>query len=413
MDCSSYFMRDGILPDAPMTLIINNDDVAKVLTMDDDPGGAGGVLPRSSRRGEAMCRPRIDIRIPTSRSGARTTSGARWKAARPRGYFAIRMKSDVVYESEYGGVAHAGEILLAARPVLRADPAHLDRERRAAGLHQRRRAAAHARGRRRRRSACKYMANATPKWSACWAPAAWRARTCEAFTARAQHQQAAGLQPDRENREAFGARDGARTASRWRSATRRRTSTRRAYRRRADRFRRPGDWTAPARAGHAHRQIGGGGIPDAASLARVDVYLRFGNSPAPVGTARIRARRREPRLGGAPGAGATRRRPHKRAPTASAAGQGGLPRGHASAAGEGPHLGATRSPIRSAATCRARSSTPSPAGSTSGARARAWGARFRPNGSCRTSATDDLGRERNARRPAPPPWPGAPPSTSR
>jgi ornithine cyclodeaminase/alanine dehydrogenase-like protein (mu-crystallin family) len=27
--------------------------------------------------------------------------------------------------------------------------------------------------------------------------------------------------------------------------------------------------------------IGGGGLPDAASLARVDVYLRFGNAPAP------------------------------------------------------------------------------------------------------------------------------------
>jgi ornithine cyclodeaminase/alanine dehydrogenase-like protein (mu-crystallin family) len=29
--------------------------------------------------------------------------------------------------------------------------------------------------------------------------------------------------------------------------------------------------------------IGGGGLPDAASLARVDVYLRFGNAPAPQG----------------------------------------------------------------------------------------------------------------------------------
>ena len=29
--------------------------------------------------------------------------------------------------------------------------------------------------------------------------------------------------------------------------------------------------------------IGGGGVPDSASLARVDVYLRFGNAPAPLG----------------------------------------------------------------------------------------------------------------------------------
>jgi ornithine cyclodeaminase/alanine dehydrogenase-like protein (mu-crystallin family) len=34
--------------------------------------------------------------------------------------------------------------------------------------------------------------------------------------------------------------------------------------------------------------IGGGGLPDAASLARVDVYLRFGDAPAPTGRPDLR-----------------------------------------------------------------------------------------------------------------------------
>ena len=48
-----------------MTLILNNDDMAKVLTMEitmDALREAYGEL----ARGEAVCRPRIDIHIPTT-----------------------------------------------------------------------------------------------------------------------------------------------------------------------------------------------------------------------------------------------------------------------------------------------------------------------------------------------------------
>ena len=64
-----------------MTLIINNNEVAKVLTME----ATIEVLEESYKNlatGEAVCRPRIDIRIPTPAILPRIISGARWRAAR-------------------------------------------------------------------------------------------------------------------------------------------------------------------------------------------------------------------------------------------------------------------------------------------------------------------------------------------
>jgi ornithine cyclodeaminase/alanine dehydrogenase-like protein (mu-crystallin family) len=84
-----------------MTLIINNDDVARVLTMDITID----ALDRSYRQvatGEAVCRPRIDIQIPTRERGKTYRWGTMEGGSRD-GYFAIRMKSDVVFERESGG----------------------------------------------------------------------------------------------------------------------------------------------------------------------------------------------------------------------------------------------------------------------------------------------------------------------
>jgi hypothetical protein len=67
---------------AVMTLIINNDDVAKLLTIE----VTMDALEQSYRNlaiGEAICRPRIDIRTPTS-DLRRTTSSAQWKEAPPK-----------------------------------------------------------------------------------------------------------------------------------------------------------------------------------------------------------------------------------------------------------------------------------------------------------------------------------------
>ena len=52
---------------------------------------------------EAVCRPRIDIRIPTKTPG-RFYQWGTMEGGSTSGYFAIRMKSDVIEEREYNGV---------------------------------------------------------------------------------------------------------------------------------------------------------------------------------------------------------------------------------------------------------------------------------------------------------------------
>ncbi len=84
-----------------MTLIINNDDVARLLTIEDTIE----ALEQSYRDiaiGEATCRPRIDIRIPTSDPAKNYQFGS-MEGGSTAGYFAVRMKSDVIYETSYNG----------------------------------------------------------------------------------------------------------------------------------------------------------------------------------------------------------------------------------------------------------------------------------------------------------------------
>ncbi len=84
-----------------MTLIINNDDVAKLLTIE----ATMDALEQSYRQiaiGEAVCRPRIDIRIPTS-DPTKTYQFGSMEGGSTEGYFAVRMKSDVIYETTYDG----------------------------------------------------------------------------------------------------------------------------------------------------------------------------------------------------------------------------------------------------------------------------------------------------------------------
>jgi ornithine cyclodeaminase/alanine dehydrogenase-like protein (mu-crystallin family) len=84
-----------------MTLFLNNDDVTKVLTMADTIAALQqAYLDMASK--EAVCRPRIDIRIPTS-DPAKNYQWGSMEGGSTGGYFAIRMKSDVVYETEYNG----------------------------------------------------------------------------------------------------------------------------------------------------------------------------------------------------------------------------------------------------------------------------------------------------------------------
>jgi ornithine cyclodeaminase/alanine dehydrogenase-like protein (mu-crystallin family) len=85
-----------------MTWFLNNDDIASVLTMQDTVDALERAY-QELARGEAVCRPRIDIQIPTSDPAKTYQWGTMEGGSSGSGYFAIRMKSDVVYEREYGG----------------------------------------------------------------------------------------------------------------------------------------------------------------------------------------------------------------------------------------------------------------------------------------------------------------------
>ena len=81
-------------------LILDNNDVSKLLTVD----AAIEALETSYRglpSGETVCRPRIDIKIPTSDPGKIYQWGT-MEGGSTSGYFAIRMKSDVTFEKRSG-----------------------------------------------------------------------------------------------------------------------------------------------------------------------------------------------------------------------------------------------------------------------------------------------------------------------
>jgi alanine dehydrogenase len=83
-------------------LLLNNDDIRRVLTPQMTRRALAAAY-RDLARAEAVCRPRIDVRIPTSTPGRFYQWGS-MEGGSTAGYFAVRMKSDVVYEQEYGGV---------------------------------------------------------------------------------------------------------------------------------------------------------------------------------------------------------------------------------------------------------------------------------------------------------------------
>src|SRR5215471_11239605 len=83
-------------------LIINNADVAEVLTMETTIAALEESYIALAAK-EAVCRPRIDICIPTS-DPARNYQWGTMEGGSTAGYFAVRMKSDVVYETVYNGV---------------------------------------------------------------------------------------------------------------------------------------------------------------------------------------------------------------------------------------------------------------------------------------------------------------------
>ena len=84
-----------------MTLILNNDDVKQVLTMEVTMAALEKAYVELVER-EAVCRPRIDLQVPTPEPGKMYQWGT-MEGGSTSGYFAIRMKSDIIYEQEYNG----------------------------------------------------------------------------------------------------------------------------------------------------------------------------------------------------------------------------------------------------------------------------------------------------------------------
>jgi len=100
-----------------MTLIINNHDVAKVLTMETTLAALEESYRQLAAR-TAVCRPRIDIRIPTS-NPAKTYQWGTMEGGSTSGYFAIRMKSDIIYETQYDGATTQEKYIACGRALLR------------------------------------------------------------------------------------------------------------------------------------------------------------------------------------------------------------------------------------------------------------------------------------------------------
>ena len=265
-----------------MTLMLSNDDVARLLSMDE----AIGALEESYLglvSGDAVCRPRIDVRIPTSQPGM-TYQWGTMEGGSTRGYFAIRIKSDVVFERQAAGGAtteekycskpglFCGLILLTS--IENGEPLAFIND----GLLQHMRVGADG------AIGAKYLARQDAEVVGMLGSGGMARAHMEAFVRVRRIRRLQVFSPTRAHREAFGRemreRHGIEVAvcdapeQVYRGAHIVAALT---------------DSTVPVLEGRhlekgAHLvNIGGGGWPDAASLERVDLYLRFGNGPDPVG----------------------------------------------------------------------------------------------------------------------------------
>ena len=264
-----------------MTLIINNDEVARLLTIE----ATMDALEKSYRNlaaGEATCRPRIDIRIPTS-DPAKSYQFGSMEGGSTDGYFAVRMKSDVIYETAYNGAItqekycmrpglFCGLILLTS--IETGEPLAFIND----GVLQHMRVAADG------GIGVKYLAKKDADVVGMLGSGGMARSHVRAFIAVRDIKKLQVYSPTKENREAFG----------------REMATK--YHIEVEPCRRPQDIykgahivaaltdsAVPVLDGAllepgAHIvNVGGSGRLDAESLKRIDVYLRFGDAPAPVG----------------------------------------------------------------------------------------------------------------------------------
>lgn len=262
-------------------LILGNDDVARVLTMDATIAALEDSY-RDLATGEAVCRPRIDIRIPTA-DPAKTYRWGTMEGGSTRGYFAIRMKSDVVYERAAGACVteekystrpglYCGLVLLTS--VENGEPLALIQD----GLLQHMRVGADG------AIGVKHLARTDASVVGMLGSGGMARSHLEAFAGVRGIRRLQVYSPTRAHREAFAAEAGERYGidveacdapeKIYRGAHIVASLTDSAVPVLDGRFLEPGAHVV---------NVGGGGLPDARTLERVDVYLRFGNAPPPLG----------------------------------------------------------------------------------------------------------------------------------
>ncbi|HEX9741254.1 MAG TPA: hypothetical protein VGA17_00520 [Nitrospiraceae bacterium] len=264
-----------------MTLIINNDDVSKLLTMEDTIAALEESY-LNLARGEAVCRPRIDIRIPTGDPAKNYQFGS-MEGGATTGYFAVRMKSDIIYETDYEGALtqekycvrpgrYCGLIFLASTE--NAEPLAFIND----GVLQHMRVAGDG------GIGVKYMAREDASVIGMLGSGGMARSHMQAFTAVRTIKKLQVFSPTKENREAFGRE----IAGRYNIEVEVCEKPEDVYKG-AHIVAALTDSAVPVLDGTllepgAHVvNIGGSGVPDAETMRRVDVYLRFGDAPAPVG----------------------------------------------------------------------------------------------------------------------------------
>jgi ornithine cyclodeaminase/alanine dehydrogenase-like protein (mu-crystallin family) len=264
-----------------MTLIINNDDVSDLLTMEDTIEVLEKSYLNLARR-EAVCRPRIDIRIPTSDPAKNYQFGS-MEGGATANYFAVRMKSDIIYETEYNGVVtqekyctrpgrYCGLIFLTS--VENAEPLAFIND----GVLQHMRVAGDG------GIGVKYMARKDAEVIGMLGSGGMSRTHMQAFTQVRNIKKLQVFSPTKENREAF-ARE---VAGRYNIEVQVCDNPEDVYKG-AHIVAALTDSAVPVLDGTllepgAHVvNIGGSGVPDEETMKRADVYLRFGDAPAPIG----------------------------------------------------------------------------------------------------------------------------------
>lgn len=264
-----------------MTLIIDNETVRRTLSMEETVAALEGSY-RDLVSAEAVCRPRIDIRIPTSHP-ERVYQWGTMEGGSTGGYFAIRMKSDVVYERREDG--RVTEEKYCSRPGLfcglvlltsvdNGEPLAFLND----GVLQHMRVGADG------AIGVKYLARQDAEVVGMLGSGGMARSHVEAFLCVRRIRKLQVFSPTRAHREAFAREMRERHGLEVVACD----APEQVYRA-ADIVAALTDSRVPVLDGrHLEKgthlvNIGGSGVPDPESLKKVDVYLRFGNAPDPVG----------------------------------------------------------------------------------------------------------------------------------